>query len=231
MCKLCQSGLIPCGPPMKPWSYEHLSLGKGNKECNGWPSPLRYMNPLKWHTLFSLLKTTYITHCSSKHFFNIPLFFSHVWQGKQEKIIFQHFIYILKGQPLLPGDTGKQMVKGKASSTCSFLTRGRWRVKGAGGRAHSILYLGLGAISLSLSLQSPKKVLTGVTGTFLGLQLNTEVSVLHTSPAQVVGTVPSSAHHLLPCIHLSGHSQEALLNTSSWSQLQNGRWHKCKYGI
>lgn len=75
-------------------------------------------------------------------------------------------MYVLKEQALLPGDAGKQMVKVKASSICSFLTQ--WRVKGAGERAHPILYLGLEAISLSLSLQPFENVLTRVTSTFVG---------------------------------------------------------------
>lgn len=45
-------------------------------------------------------------------------------QGKQDEIIFQHLVYVFKEQPLLPRDAGKQMVKMKASSICSFLTEG-----------------------------------------------------------------------------------------------------------
>lgn len=42
-------------------------------------------------------------------------------QGKQEKIIFEHLVYVFREQLR---DAGKQIVKMKASSICSFLTEG-----------------------------------------------------------------------------------------------------------
>lgn len=90
---------------------------------------------------------------------------------------------------------------------------GKWRVQGAGENAHSILDLGLGAISLSLSLQ-PSQEGTGVMSTFWASS-QTQVPVLHTGTPEAKGTIPSPAHPQLPGTHLSEHSQEALLNTSS----------------
>lgn len=89
---------------------------------------------------------------------------------------------------------------------------GKWRVQGAGENAHSILDLGLGAISLSLSFH-PSQEGTGVTSTFWASS-QTQVPVLHTGTSEAKGTIPSLAHPQLPGAHLSEHTQEALLNTT-----------------
>lgn len=92
-------------------------------------------------------------------------------------------------------------------------SEGRWRVQGAGENAHSILDLGLGAISLSLSLQ-PSQEGTGVMSTFWASSQTQVPVLLHTGTSEAKGTIPSSAHPSF-LVSISEHSQEALLNTSS----------------
>lgn len=145
-------------------------------------------------------------------------------QGKQEKIIFEHLVYVFREQLR---DAGKQIVKMKASSICSFLTEGTGGMRRVQEPELTPFFtLGLGPLWASNHHRRHWSH-----GHLLGLQPNAGIPVLHTWTAEVGGTIPSSAHHLRPCIHLSEHSQEAFLNISSGSQLQNAEQNMCKSGI
>ena len=92
--------------------------------------------------------------------------------------------------------------------------RGRWRVQGAGKRAPSILHLGLGAISLSLSLQPSQKVLESRAPSVPPAK---HQCLCYRQVSEVEDTIPSSVHPKV-LVSIPQHSQETSLKTKAWSE-------------
>lgn len=112
----------------------------------------------------------------------------------------------------------QEMLGNKWLNECLLVPdrRGRWRVQGAGKRAPSILHLGLGAISLSLSLQPSQKVLES--------RAPSVPPAKHQCLCYTYESLKERAQFHHPYnpnirISISQHSRDTLIKTRAWSRV------------